>query len=207
MGQYYKAIAIDGGNIKVYCPQNAVFMTKSGLAKIDYQDERSDEYWSLFSGLKLMEHAWSKNDFVNGVVESIWDSPKNVAWVGDYADEMGDFKNGYTQYTYKSVWGNDENESPFDEMPKVHMKGYLVNITKGEYIDLAKHYEQSCTDDGCHIHPLPLLTAIGNDRGGGDYHGTNMDKVGSWAMDLIMFTEFEPEGMSDLSGIAFVEGR
>ena len=36
----------------------------------------------------------------------------------------------------------------------------------------------------------PLLTAIGNGRGGGDYHDEypNFDIVGSWAMNEIYFT-------------------
>ena len=37
----------------------------------------------------------------------------------------------------------------------------------------------------CEFHPLPLLTANGNGRGGGDYLGSDMDLVGSWAGDRI----------------------
>ena len=35
------------------------------------------------------------------------------------------------------------------------------------------------------LHPLPLLTAVGNGRGGGDYAGINADKIGSWAFDVL----------------------
>ena len=48
-------------------------------------------------------------------------------------------------------------------------------------------------------HPLPLLVAEGNCRGGGDYNGINENIVGSWARDVISvenniqegYTEFE----------------
>ena len=35
------------------------------------------------------------------------------------------------------------------------------------------------------ISPIPLMTAVGNGRGGGDYDGVNFDKVGSWAWDEV----------------------
>lgn len=58
---------------------------------------------------------------------------------------------------------------------------FIVNTTKKQVIDLwdVKGF------DGWQIHPLPLLTAEGNDRGGGDYRGTNMKLVGTWARDFI----------------------
>lgn len=54
-------------------------------------------------------------------------------------------------------------------------------------------------------HPLPLLTAIGNGRGGGDYHGTNESMVGMWAMDLLSFTEDRPSSKNEVL-IPFIEG-
>lgn len=62
---------------------------------------------------------------------------------------------------------------------------FLVNVTKKEYVDL---WEAPCVD-GYTIHPLPLLTAEGNGRGGGDYSGLNMDMVGTWARDYIVVHE------------------
>lgn len=42
-------------------------------------------------------------------------------------------------------------------------------------------------NNGWTVHPLPLLTAEGNGRGGGDYHEQNPDieLVGTWARDSI----------------------
>ena len=56
------------------------------------------------------------------------------------------------------------------------------------------------------VHPLPLLTACGNDRGGGDYHEghPNYNRVGEWAFDLIECTDRKPEGYDKLD-IIFTE--
>ena len=57
---------------------------------------------------------------------------------------------------------------------------YIINTNKKQYIDL---WMVEGVDTP--LHPLPLLTAEGNGRGGGDYEGTNMKLVGSWARDFI----------------------
>ena len=65
-------------------------------------------------------------------------------------------------------------------------------LTTHEYIDLKKVYS---LNNG-NIHPLPLLTAVGNGRGGGDYHGngvTNLNMVGIWAGDLLQIVEQVPK--------------
>lgn len=197
MGQYYMAYVRNGGESRVYCPQNAIYLTRNGLASAAEIGERKTEgFWDDFSGLKLKEHSWMPNRFCNGVLEQIWDNPSRVAWVGDYADETYDFDGRYTEDVYNEVWNFDtsDNEMPFDRMPHVHQMGMLVNRTKGVCLDLADYADVSTFaptwDEGgvwC-FHPLPLLTCIGNGRGSGDYHGTNMGKVGSWAMDEIEYT-------------------
>lgn len=68
---------------------------------------------------------------------------------------------------------------------------FLVNHTKKRCLDLSKE-KGGKEEDSWVIHPLPLLTCSGNDRGGGDYHkGTGMNKIGSWAGDVISM-EYEP---------------
>lgn len=88
---------------------------------------------------------------------------------------------------------------------------YLINHSAREYIDLDKFQKEngwveSWVDrDGqkvsywMAIHPLPLLTACGNDRGGGDYHEKypDYDKVGIWAFDLIEFANYKPVGFTE----------
>ena len=64
------------------------------------------------------------------------------------------------------------------------------------------------------VHPLPLLTSIGNGKGGGDYFGTCAEWVGAWAMHPLAFIPQnsglpEPEGeWEDVSEkILFEEAR
>lgn len=220
MGQYYRAYVENGSGAKVFCPQNAVYMTKNGISSAkdigdhgwDYDDPNS--WGANFSGLKLMEHSWLENDFVNGVIETIWDNPSRVAWVGDYADDQCDFNESYTENVYKAVWCTEkENEHPFDEVPTVHNDGYIVNLDKGIYIDLGKYaqvaeFTPSWDSRTWTIHPLPILTSVGNGRGGGDYNGTNMDMVGAWAMDTITFTKEHPSALKevDYAKLLFIEG-
>ena len=210
MGQYYLAY-VRGEEERVFCPQNAIYMTKNGIksakdiGNVVWSDEGPNSWGYNFSGLKLMEHSWLENDFVNGVLESIWENPCNVAWVGDYATEMNDFDGHYTKEVYKTVWGDghDESECPFDEVPTTHRDGYVLNLDKGVYIDLRRYasvagFKSKWSEGIWIVHPLPILTCIGNGRGGGDYHGTCMDMVGSWAMDRIVFTEDWPSAFMEI---------
>lgn len=69
---------------------------------------------------------------------------------------------------------------------------YAVNPIKKQYVDrnhvrLNDWYtegdEKKATTYGYFIDPLALLLAAGNGQGGGDYHSTNMNLVGSWVKD------------------------
>ena len=40
-------------------------------------------------------------------------------------------------------------------------------------------------------HPLPLLTAVGNGLGGGDYWGVNKEQVGAWAFDTLEVVNYD----------------
>lgn len=229
MGQYYKPyLRFEDGSEETYSSQNAIFKTVHGIPAEEDLDFRTgpttlcypEDYFKLFSGLKLTEHSWYGNDFVNGVVERIEGRPAVVAWVGDYADEEEDFKGveGYTPEIYGRVWPRREGdpripEAPFPSVPGRHDDGFLVNRTKGLYIDFAVYYRAAKAKDGgrwwC-IHPLPLLTAIGNGRGNGDYHAwgllscskrstRNEEMVGAWAMDVLEYAHERPaEGYAEV---------
>lgn len=220
MGQYYKPyVRGRDGKERTFNPQNAIYRT---LRNTDEEfgfgtaNGIPSDYYDHFSGLKLMEHSWLANDFVNGVLEAIWDEPCQVAWVGDYAAKDKDFDGRYTDAVYRAVWGEDGlPEARFERMPETHKDGYLVDVTRGRYVDLAEYAKAAtykpkwASEGGWCIHPLPLLTAIGNGRGGGDYHGEHMEMVGAWAMDEIAYTR-NAERVAFLerihpSGIAFRE--
>lgn len=165
------------------------------------------------NGLKLMEHSYIGNNFVNAVCTQIWHKPTVVAWIGDYSDEPyeGEYCKDIPQTRfmeiYRAVWGENE------ESTRIHPKSYghltmkncrrfLVNHTKQVYIDMQEYIRRNqwCEsrdykyDKNGHVkpehyewnmcvHPLPLLTACGNGRGGGDYYDCfpDYDKVGTWA--------------------------
>lgn len=84
-------------------------------------------------------------------------------------------------YSYKEVGGNQLDYK------------YILNLTKKEYVKIPEYNENEWT-----IHPLPLLCADGNGRGGGDYQGINMNKVGIWAYDKIGISNDIPNGFTEL---------
>lgn len=215
MGQYYMPtlIAKDG--------------TISTLYPLEY-----------YNGLKLMEHSYIGNNFVNAVCTQIWKNPMKVAWIGDYSNIP--WEGTYTKHISRDdfekicheVWGNEQG--PLCIHPKPHRyltmkkrRGYLINHTTKEYVDLESYIEKNKWHekseyrrrrdgrvvnepyeyDKC-IHPLPLLTACGNGRGGGDYYDrfSNYENVGSWAFCEIELTGIKPKGY-DLAEYYFSEQR
>lgn len=228
MGQYYAAlIRTEDGTRHVYSPSTSVYDTKYGKgAAARLYDEHHvknpdgsvtfvpypEDYHRWSSGVKLMEHAWFLRPFVAGVLGEVRGKPVRIAWVGDYAGEPEDYRlhPEFGIADLKACWGADAPEAePFSEMPTGGVYGYLVNRDKGICIDLAAvaMEAEAKSQRGGALHPLPILTAIGNGRGGGDYWGRNEDKVGTWAMDMIEFADEVPEGMdvADTEGYVFVE--
>jgi len=160
---------------------------------------------------KLLEHSWWNNTFVNAFSEFLYNNPGRVCWVGDYATEPDDFKlnvpAAITRPNYKKVRGKNVNLltcAPSDFM----LDGkFLVNFDTRQFIDLDEYKANSVGSDGWIIHPLPLLTAIGNDRGGGDFHkGVGYDKIGSWAWQLLAFLDRPPKDFCKVN-IRFIEER
>lgn len=197
MGQYYIPVSID---------------KEEGLFAHDFS-----------SGLKLMEHSYINNDFVNAVEFLLsplgpWHMSKFV-WAGDYADEessgsaMGEvlhnfiYKNRkmYSPYEIdslnKDVALSDEEGS---EGFKSEDYPFIVNHSKKQFVDKRKAVD----NDGWKIHPLPLLTADGNGRGGGDYYegSPDFDMVGMWKKDIISVEKSmdEYEGFEELI-VSFTE--
>ena len=185
MGQYFapllQELDINGGEYKSYDFENA--------------------------GLKLTEHSWYNNSSVNGIAEKLYKHPMRCAWVGDYygrasyvEDDRIPEKERKLEAQIGAMVEKGDREtcsSSFD----FDLDGkYLVNLTTKQYVDCSKYKEQSYDefmDDS--MHPLPLLTACGNGRGGGDYHSpVNANLVGSWAMDIISIEDEIPQGFKQL---------
>ena len=172
MGQYYNII-----------------IKEKGHRTITAYDRTLDGEYTM---AKLMEHSYYLNPMVNAICEKLYKNPSRIAWVGDYADEEGD-----NLELYSAAWGDNVE---YEELHKsfFNLNGlFLVNHTKKLILDcweyLKKSLRQETADwcDGWVIHPLPLLTALGNGRGGGDYGGMNKDLVGSWAWDELEIVEWE----------------
>jgi hypothetical protein len=163
------------------------------------------------NGAKLMEHSYVRNWYVkeyeHALATEFYGYP--LVWSGDYADSHFDtdvyskaleFVDKATRKNAKALgyrknkngrWGDEfirdgitasekslAIATPYEELPTYE---YIINLTKKIFVRIPKKTD----DDGLIIHPLPLLCADGNNRGGGDYEGTNMKLIGSWAFDRI----------------------
>jgi len=109
---------------------------------------------------------------------------------------------------YKAAWSRDEKLTlrkyrfSKDDMNMMDMDTvgkYLINHDKGEYIDIAAYIKEAAFlwgDDYWAVNPLPLLTACGNGRGGGDFYTGNIggDHVGTWAFATLEYTNLIPPG-------------
>ena len=150
------------------------------------------------NGLKLMEHSWLRNTFVNTFAKTLLTGkPKRVVWAGDYADPEPN-TDDINLYDFAS---DDKQIQPdeltVDEMDTFLAKyPYLCNYSRNEYVILDEN-KLPKDSDGWYIHPLPLLTAEGNGRGGGDFRGNN-DYVGRWARDKIAFRTKPPKGFTEM---------
>ena len=147
-------------------------------------------------GLKLMEHSWINNKMMNAVTYFLEHSgPCHIVWAGDYADET--FKmNGKDTTLHNLCFEKEESLKISSSAPDDYiLPRYLVNYDKNEFVDLEKCPKDQ---DGWQVHPLPVLTADSNGRGGGDYRDENDPLVGSWCNDLIGFEREKPENLEEI---------
>ena len=181
-------------------------------------------------GLKLMEHAYIDAEIVDAVLSWIWRSPAKIAWVGDYADSP--YEDAYSRkmdkekfmLIYNALWGECAQNGIRPQLTNkltFRMKNrFLVNHTQKRYIDLGRYMRENSYMEIWHqngkpvdrrecIHPLPLLTACDNDRGGGDFHKGNpgYELVGTWALDLIEYTDRKPGAGFEEQVVYFSENR
>lgn len=185
MGQYYIPILKRRYSITKYDPY-------------DYEE-----------GRKLMEHSYQGNHLVNVVVNELIDNPAHLAWVGDYAD-IEDYKGKTCEELAKKfieLRKNNDNYITDDDTAEYELE-YFINHTKKEYFKLDRTKIKPNDYNYSRIHPLPLLTVMGNGYGGGDYYGPCQELVGSWATDLIevSYSFDEEDTYKDISDdIAFEE--
>ena len=177
------------------------------------------------SGLKLMEHSWIGNKFVNAVLGELYCDAKRLAWIGDYATDVVDTntvfsdnfirgKRAFKKWYDIAMRGVDDiktispdSVSPYD-LNMENQYGFIINETKGVFLDFERYIETSKCGNGKEVwcvNPIPLLTCIGNGQGGGDYSGKSMDLVGSWAFDKLRVTDIRPAIYKEFDPPVFVE--
>ena len=178
MGQYYKPVVL----------------------KEDYENESfpcilSLTPWKMGNGAKLMEHSYVGNNFVEAFAQIIHKNNKKgyadnrVVWCGDYSEPIND--NSIYHLAKQCEASGFYLEEYTDGIQRPYQ--YIVNTDKGQYVKVKPYNENKRT-----IHPLPLLTAYGNGQGGGHYYGSDMDKVGTWALDHVYTSDEVPEGYEEL---------
>ena len=170
------------------------------------------------NGLKLMEHSYIENNFVNIVLNELVNNPARVIWFGDYSgpkDIPGLNKHQF-KALYQKVWESD----PYSASDRIfiHAKdaleefdfddeSYLVNHSKKVFIDLKKYKLEAPEaslfaerTEGWKINPLPLLTASSNGRGRGDYFPESgfENNVGAWVNDLLEVKWDKPENYEEV---------
>lgn len=191
MGQYYRVIISNIRERKVFKPIFGTKLTEQA------------------HGLILDNGVWEDSGTVVAVMEKLEYSPHFIAWVGDYSEDLLDAIPEVEPYSYAARPKYQEVFPGFSDVGLLCRDGkehgnmrYLLNISKNLYVDLQKLAEIRKEDKGKYIYysPLPLLTAVGNGRGGGDYDVTanDADKVGSWAWDWVSVDSGVPAGFKKL---------
>lgn len=198
MGQYYKPINLD---------------KKQYVYSHDFG-----------SGLKLMEHSWVGNGFVN-VIESLiaeggaWHGDR-IVWAGDYADvEKGekkmsykDSRTGETKHYEPNLFDliDDDVNPEMKLIPGPTQKNYryVINLDTKEFVDTKKvplsdvYTDEDGKEWPFQMHPLPILTCEGNGRGGGDFHKGD-DLVGKWARQRVTVSDRLPAAHEGYKEIIF----
>ena len=150
--------------------------------------------WDYNSGLKLMEHSWRKNDFVNTVAGLIakggaWFGDR-IVWAGDYADpEIPNIPNPENDDKPMNLFDICRDTNKINPVIPKRTYKYFLNLDTNEFVDINKCPEE---EDGWNIHPLPLLTCEGNGRGRGDFHREH-PMIGKWARCRVVASFTKPK--------------
>ena len=173
----------------------------------------NDYNFSVYSpntGYKLMEHAYFGDELVETIAFELYRVRNHyVAWVGDYAatssKRLAKFiKAGQGETTDSVILTIDESYSKTKMFINHTKKEYFIpKFGEYKFVDLEteEEYELDII-----IHPLPILIAMGNGLGGGDYEGINMDMVGRWACDEIEVDD-QINGISKVAGYKDISSR
>lgn len=190
MGQYYKIINID---------------TRQKLEPFDYDNGMKLTEWSydrnlmVLAMMNLLREEW-KGDRVYVVGDYADADDMTETWMQTYKDALESINSKDTLYhaakdferiapadpakRFKLEWKSPEREEPADI--EDHGLRYIYNHATKQVIDLNDcpvewEWEHEGKKEVTKFAPLPLLLAMGNGRGGGDYWPEkNRNLVGTW---------------------------
>lgn len=195
MGQYYLPYVKTGNQITVF-------------------DNKVDGQWT---GLKLMEHSYWRNDFVGNVIKHLYYNRSRVCWVGDYYDEDDYYQqNCDDAELIAQIGGRVWNEgAKLEECHKADAmfldNKILVNHTKKIFIRGNDYYERNKVFETWNgetydyaINPLPLLTCTAS-HSGGSYYGVNREECGSWFFDRLEVIDDNKEEIDNLLEQGYIE--
>lgn len=154
-------------------------------------------------GAKLLEHSYINNSFVKRAIQLLTNNPMQLAWVGDCTDlddieskNVADLLILFNSLKEEEINYEFNKLSPCKKIPisnlensEINQNKYVIfNKTKKEYVDVEEYLSVLGSKHGYILHPLPILSSIGNGNGGGDYYEASpcYKRVGSWACDEII---------------------
>lgn len=200
MGQYFAQVTQNREGVRVWHCQ---IKTPEGV------NENSDDYFrDYYIGIKLMEHSWLHNKFMDSMCNYIYKNPTKIAWVGDYADNFKwEYPDGKPspKVLHNMAWeGKAQEELPYSKFD--YAGKFLVNHTHKVGLSFDEYIKSSTDKDDWCIHPLSLLTACGNGEGGGDFDEdyVGASDVGLWCYDEISIEDELPRGY-ELADFCFKE--
>lgn len=222
MGQYYLAI---NTNKKQYLSpydfncgaklMESCYITNNGI---------TNNYMSHLT--QLMQTDWQDDDVImlGDYADTVWAKSKiNKNTHPNAKQYFNDLLNDphYKKLKNKNAISHDLITNTFANCYQSSIKNYppisqyLCNTKTKEYIDLYNlpieyDYEDDKTNETTYvsIYPLPLLIAVGNGLGNGDYYGINNHYVGYWAdsSGYIVFRTQKPKDYIALN-ITFTENK
>lgn len=141
------------------------------------------------NGLKIMEHSYIGNNFVEVVMTLLaneWNGD-NFVWAGDYSEE----------FDYAYCFDREKLNNYRNDLQILFSKDkiLIVNYDRREFVDLRKYISEAPkTEYDFQIHPLPMLTCSEQGLGGGDYRGEQDSFLGLWVNNSIGVITEEMEG-------------
>lgn len=195
MGQYYKAVILT---------RRTDGFIRTGV-----------KVFTFPGSLKLTEHSWNGNSDLAEVMHEVQlltamaDTEIRVAWVGDYSRGWceGEASQGLHEEAYIAAWGRYLDVEPVRRQP-AYGKLYAVDDDLEEAVEIWGAWSEKLMEmehGKGWMCAWPILNAVGNGQGGGDYHGVNERLAGRWAYHRQRILDEPPKGYRVLPAHLFAD--